>query len=62
MVQKHSYGPQNFSRTDVIDRPKSMPTISAGGADAPPGPTPPSRAAGYSDSVQRGRSAPSRSL
>ena len=62
MVQKHSYGPQNFSRTNVIDRPKSMPTIAPGGADAPPGPTPPSRAAGYADSIQRGRSGPSRSL
>lgn len=38
MAQKHSYGPQNFSRTDVIDRPKSMPTYAAGQENPPKAP------------------------
>ena len=46
------------SPTDVIDQPKSMPKMSPGGADAPPGATPPSRATGYSDSIQRDRGDP----
>ena len=64
--QKHSYGPQSFSRTDVIDRPKSMPTCAAGGGDAlgdaPNPPRPPSPARGYAASVDQQRSGPSRSM
>ncbi len=68
--QKHSYGPQSFSRTDVIDRPRSMPTCAAGGgdalgdalADAPNPPRPPSPARGYAASVDQQRSGPSRSM
>ncbi len=52
---QHNDDPQRFSRTDAIDRPKSMPKISPGGADAPPVSAPPSRATGYSDSIQRDR-------
>ncbi len=62
MVQKHSYGPQNFSRTDVIDRPRSMPAIAAGGGSAPDPPRPPSPARGYAASVERTRSGPSRTI
>jgi hypothetical protein len=61
MSQKHSYGPQNFSRTDVIDRPKSLPTFAAGG-NAPNPPTPPGPAAGYAASLDQKRSGPSRSI
>ena len=60
--QKRSYGPQSFSRTDVIDRPKSMPTCAAGGGDAPNPPRPPSSARGYATSVDQQRSGPSRSM
>ncbi len=61
MSQKHSNGPQSFSRTDVIDRPRSMPTYAAGGGDASNPPRPPSPARGYAASVDQQRS-PSRSM
>lgn len=61
MTQKHSYGPQDFSRTDVIDRPKSMPTHAAGGDSANP-PRPPSPAAGYAASQEQKRTGPSRTI
>ncbi|MCY4634517.1 MAG: hypothetical protein OXG04_08460 [Acidobacteria bacterium] len=62
MLQKNSYGPQSFSRTDFIDRPKSMPTYAAGGGDALNPPRPPSTARGYAASVDQQRSGPSRSM
>ncbi len=62
MTQKHSYGPQNFSRTDVIDRPRSMPAIAAGGSSAHEPPKPPSPARGYAASVERTRGGPSRTI
>ncbi len=62
MSQKHSYGPQNAARTDVIDRPRSMPTIAPGGGGAPDPPRPPSPATGYAASVDRQRSGPSRTI
>ena len=62
LSQKHSYGPQNFSRTDVIDRPKSMPAIAAGHGNAPDPPSPPSPARGYAASVDHKRSGPSRTI
>ena len=62
LSQKHSYGPQNFSRTDVIDRPKSMPAIAAGRGNAPDPPSPPSPARGYAASVDHKRSGPSRTI
>ena len=61
MTQKYSYGPQNFSRTDVIDRPGSMPTYAAGGDSANP-PRPPSPAAGYAASMEQKRTGPSRTI
>ena len=37
LAQKHSYGPQNFTRTDVIDAPRSKrgPILLGGGPDIP---------------------------
>lgn len=61
MTQKHSYGPQNFARSDVIDRPKSMPVFAAGHKNPTP-PDAPSPARGYAGAQDRGRNAPSRSI
>lgn len=61
MSQKHSYGPQNFSRTDVIDRPKSMPTFAASHVNPTP-PKAPGSARDYTAAQDRQRSSPSRSL
>lgn len=61
MSQKHSYGPQNFSRTDAIDRPKSMPTFAADHVNPTP-PRPPSPAHGAAAAQDRQRSSPSRSM
>lgn len=61
MSQKHSYGPQDFTRTDVIDRPKSMPTFSAGHVNPTP-PRAPSPARDYTAAPDRQRSGPSRSM
>ena len=46
MEQEYSYGPQGFSRSDIIDRPRGMPQIRMGGRDAPAAPSAPSPAAG----------------
>ncbi|MYD87560.1 MAG: hypothetical protein F4Y14_16090 [Acidobacteria bacterium] len=61
MSQKSSYGPQDFSRTDVIDRPKSMPTFAAGHVNPTP-PKAPGSARGYTAAQDRQRSGPSRSM
>ena len=61
MSQKHSYGPQNFSRTDVIDRPKSMPTFTAGHVNAAP-PKAPGSVIGAAAAQGRDRGAPSRTM
>ncbi|MCY4074310.1 MAG: hypothetical protein OXH04_02640, partial [Acidobacteria bacterium] len=61
LSQKHSYGPQNFTRTDVIDRPKSMPTFAAGHVNPTP-PRAPSPAGDYAAAQGRERSAPSRTM
>lgn len=62
MSQKSSYGPQDFSRTDVVDRPKSMPTFTAGHVNtAPPkAPTPAHNAAAAARDRQR--SGPARTM
>jgi len=61
LSQKHSYGPQDFTRTDVVDRPKSMPQFSAGHVNPTP-PRAPSPAGDYAAAQGRQRSAPSRTM
>ena len=61
LTQKHSYGPQDFTRTDVVDRPKSMPQFAAGHVNPTP-PKAPSPAAGYAAAQDRQRSGPSRTI
>ena len=61
LTQKHSYGPQNFTRTDVIDRPKSMPTFAPGHVNPTP-PRAPSPAGDHAASQGRQRGGPSRTM
>ena len=61
LTQKHSYGPQDFTRTDVVDRPKSMPQFAAGHVNPTP-PRAPSPAGDHAASQDRQRSAPSRTM
>ena len=62
VFQKSSYGPQDFARTDVMDRPNSMPTIArGGGADFPPPPVAPTPALGHAAALERERGAPQHS-
>lgn len=62
LSQKRSYGPQNFARDDVIDKPKhgrQQPAITTGGGRGLPMPAQaPTPAAGYGAAQDRARSAP----
>ena len=55
MEQGYSYGPQSFSRNDVIDRPRGMPQIRMGGSNAPEAPSAPTPASGLSAISGRNR-------
>ena len=56
MSQSYSYGPQNFGRSDVIDRPRNAPAIRMGGGqDIPAAPAAPAPAGGLAAISGRAR-------
>ncbi len=55
LEQKYSYGPQNFSRSDVVDRPRGQPALRRGAGHALAPPAGPPSATGLAALAARSR-------